>query len=107
MYLTRFKEPPIHLRELRDLSVRLVFDSLLTGMIAGYTVSVSVSICALSGGYVLINGTLQSSLSTGCTNFALCLELFHGPSQQGCTNFVLSLVGYWVSLWLVGLWVYL
>ena len=37
MYLTRFKEPPIHLRELRDLSVRLVFDSLLTGMIAGYT----------------------------------------------------------------------
>ena len=36
----------------------LVFDSLLTGTIAGYTVSVSVSICALSGGYVLINGTL-------------------------------------------------
>ena len=36
----------------------LVFDSLLTGKIAGYTVSVSVSICALSGGYVLINGTL-------------------------------------------------
>ena len=43
----------------------------MTGRIAGYTVSVSVSICALSGGYVLINGTLQSSLSTGLCN--LCM----------------------------------
>jgi hypothetical protein len=38
--------------------------SLSRGRIVGYTVSVSVSISALSGGYVPDTGTPQSSLST-------------------------------------------
>ncbi len=65
--------------------------SLSRGRIVGYTVSVSVSISALSvsGGYLPDTGTPQSSLSTGLCN--LCMVV----------------VGYWVSFGLVRCWIVL
>ena len=67
---------------------------MLTGMFAGYTLSVSVSILALSGGYVPDKGTLQSSLSWSLSTglHKLCVV-------------VGRLLGELVVSWLVGIFV--
>ncbi len=71
---------------------------LSTGVTAGCTLTVSVLICALSGQYVLNNGTLQSSLSTGLEEICIMLGSFLRLAERinllstgvaaGCTSTV-------------------
>ena len=61
----------------------LVLDSPWRGMIAGYTVLVSVFISALSGGYVPDKGTPQSSLSTGLWDLCVVVGRLLGEFVVG------------------------
>ncbi len=57
--------------------------SLSRGRIVGYTGSVSVSISALSGGYVPDKGTPQPSLSTGLCNLCVVVGRLLGEFVVG------------------------
>ena len=70
--------------------------SLSRGRIVGYTVSVSVSISALSGGYVPDTGTPQPSLSTGLCNFCMVVGRSVAlPCFRPLNRVVRSLHGSW------------
>ena len=78
--------------------------SLSRGRIVGYTVSVSVSISALSGGYVPDTGIPQSSLSTGLCDLCMVVGRLLGDFLVGSMldSFVVMLqVGEFVVWWLV------
>ncbi len=72
--------------------------------IVGYTVSVSVSISALSGAYVPDTGTPQSSLSTGLCDLCMVVGRLLGEFWVGSmmdSFVVMLLVGEFVVWWLV------
>ena len=78
--------------------------SLSRGRIVGYTVSVSVSISALSGGYVPDTGIPQSSLSTGLCDLCMVVGRLLGEFRVGSmldSFVVMLLVGEFVVWWLV------
>ncbi len=78
--------------------------SLSRGRIVGYTVSVSVSISALSGVYVPDTGIPQSSLLTGLCNLCMVVGRLLGEFRVGSmldSFVVMLLVGEFVVWWLV------
>ena len=72
--------------------------SLSRGRIVGYTVSVSVSISALSGGYVPDTGIPQSSLSTGLCDLCMVVGRLLGDFLVGSCWIVLLWCCWWVNL---------